>query len=79
MTITINVNKQVDNLIQYYKYERATSYEGEVIIPSKKFCLELIIENEHDEAIKKLAEQRLKEEIATTTKLITNFNNGTIG
>jgi hypothetical protein len=35
---------QVNNLIEYYRMERATSFEGEVIIPSTEFCLKCIIE-----------------------------------
>jgi len=37
-------NQAVENLIEYIKFERATSFEGEVIIPSRKFALKTLIE-----------------------------------
>lgn len=34
----------IENLIKYYQWERATSFNGEVIIPSRRFAIECIIE-----------------------------------
>jgi hypothetical protein len=42
--MTTDVKLMCSNLVEYYRMERATSLEGEIIVPSTKFCLECIVE-----------------------------------
>jgi hypothetical protein len=65
-TINVNVDQQVENLVGYFRWERTTVFQGEVIIPSRKFGLETLIETYknlgNQDGILQLAKQKLARE-----------------
>lgn len=55
----------VDNLVEYYRFERSTKIDTEIVVASTKFCLELIVEHYEksikDHILADIARKRLAE------------------
>lgn len=62
--MTADYELMVDNLVEYYRFERATKIDTEVIVPSTKFCLELVLQQDGrllNNEIVAIAQKRLAE------------------
>jgi hypothetical protein len=64
-TVTYDINQSAENLIGWIKYERATTFEGEINIPSREFALRTLIDTyskiDTQQELTKVFRQKLRE------------------